>query len=167
MIAPARQVLLPDSAYSVGLEVALIAQSLDVEQRFCPVAQAAAQPAGHRHSEPVLRPLCQLSRHVACKDFAQYPLASRGVYAHLERQRPGQLDYAVIENRTAHLQTHRHARPVHLDQDAIGHEAGEVQVGKQLEGLQSTGQTIGIAERRRQRTGARHQVGGAPTVHAQ
>ena len=99
-----------------------------VEQRVRPVTERAPQPCGDRHAEPLLRTIYERPWDVAIENLSENPFARPVPDLEAKRQLPRELDDTVIEQRNPRLETHTHARAIHLDEDVVGQVADEIEI---------------------------------------
>ncbi|MNI51716.1 hypothetical protein D3C73_1064550 [compost metagenome] len=130
----ARGVFAPFAQDGFGFEPAFLAQPRGVEQRIGPFAQRPAQPGGEWHGEAALGAVHQRLRHMAMQHLAQQPFTGVAAHLVLMRQAPGKFIDAVVDERHARLQAHRHGGAIHLDQDVVGQIGDRVQLHHGFEG---------------------------------
>ena len=112
-----------------------------------PAASSAQSRSGPRSQSPSgtrkahLRPLDQFARDVAVEHLPQQPFARAAADLGRARQPPGEFDHAMVEQRHARFQRHRHAGAVDLGQDVVG------QIGHQVEELHALEQRREVARR--------------------
>src|ERR1043166_2490321 len=84
----------------------------DLQQLLGPGAEGGAEPVGEGEAEAALLAVDHRLGNEARQERAEEPLAAAVADLHRERERPRELDEAVVEQRLAGLEAHRHARAV-------------------------------------------------------
>ncbi len=127
MIALARLVLVEQHRNRRHVEKAAIAQYGPAQRRPQALLQRTAEPSGEGHHEPLLGPIENLSGDMWFERGLEYIFALPSVQLQLRRQSRGPFNQRMVQQRHAHLERARHARPINLGEDIswqIGLEIG-------------------------------------------
>ena len=132
MVLPPGEMLLPDDPHRFRPQEPLLADALFIKEVFSPIPQRPPQPICHRDTKAHFGSLRELPWYVPRQDLSHDAFASSVVDPHGQRQAPGKLDNPHIQEGTADLKPHGHARTIHFDQDVVGQAIGKIHVHQRL-----------------------------------
>ena len=110
----------PFAPDGLRVEIALTFQATFIEQILGPVSQRPAQPRIKGNSEADLGSLEQFGRHIAGEERPQDAFSFPIAHLVRVRQRPRELDHAMVEQGRARFERHGHAGAINLCQDVVG-----------------------------------------------
>src|SRR5260221_297769 len=120
--------LSPAALHRIGVEPALRAHLVWIEQVFRPAPQRALDPFADGHSEPGLGPVDELGRDEAVEQLADDVLSAALLDLKIERDARGEFSDAMVEERDAGFERDRHRRAVDFGQDVVGQVADRVAI---------------------------------------
>src|SRR5215212_9361102 len=106
--------MLPARTNDGGVEPALGADQVRIEQVLGPWAQRPLDPLAHRHSKSCLRPVEKLPRDEPVDQLANDMLAAAVAQLEAERDSRRQLSNPMVEERDSGFEGHRHRGAVNF-----------------------------------------------------